>query len=153
MAVRVRSDRWYDVPARRDDVWDAFARPGRFREWWPWLVAFDGDELAQGRRWACTVAPPLPYRVRFTLDLTLVDAPNAVEAAVDGDVVGDARLELTDAGTGSRVHLVSDLAPGNAALQAFALLAQPLVRRGHDWVLDTGARQFVDRAMGPSGAS
>ena len=72
MAVRVRSDRWYDVPARRDDVWDAFARPGRFREWWPWLVAFDGDELAQGRRWACTVAPPLPYRVRFTLDLTPV---------------------------------------------------------------------------------
>jgi uncharacterized protein YndB with AHSA1/START domain len=153
VAVRVRSDRWYEVPAGRDEVWDAFARPGRFREWWPWLVAFDGRDLAEGRRWDCTVAPPLPYRVRFTLHLTLVEAPHAVEAAVDGDVVGAARLELTDAGAGSRIHLVSDLAPGNAALRAFATLARPVVRRGHDWVLDTGARQFVDRAVGPSGDS
>ena len=76
-----------------------------------------------------------------------------MEAVVDGDVVGDARLELSGSGTGSRIHLVSDLAPGNAALQAFAVVAQPLVRRGHDWVLDTGARQFVDRAVGPSATS
>jgi hypothetical protein len=26
-------------------------------------------------------------------------------------------------------------------------VAAPLVRRGHDWVLDTGARQFRDRAL------
>lgn len=151
--MRVRSDRWYEVPAGREEVWAAFARPARFPEWWPWLVAFDGDDLAVGRRWTCTVAPPLPYRVRFTLHLTLVEAPHAVEAAVDGDVVGDARLELSGAGTRSRIHLVSDLAPGNAALQAFASVARPVVRRGHDWVLDTGARQFVDRAVGPSATS
>jgi hypothetical protein len=151
--VRVRSDRWYDVPAGRDAVWDAFGHPGRFRDWWPWLVAFDGRELAPGRRWACAVSPPLPYLVRFTLHLTLVEPLRAVEASVEGDVVGDARLELSDVGTGSRIHLVSDLAPGNAALQAFAVVAHPLVRRGHDWVLDTGARQFVDRAVGPARGS
>jgi hypothetical protein len=145
--VQVRSDRWYDVPAGRDAVWDAFGRTGHYRSWWPWLIEFDQGALAVGERWACAVSPPLPYVVRFTIELTLVEPPEAVEATVTGDVVGDARLEVVEAGRGSRIHLVSDLAPGNAALQVIAAAARPVVRRGHDWVLDTGARQFVDRAI------
>jgi hypothetical protein len=148
--VQVRSDRWYDVPADRDTVWAAFGRTGHYRSWWPWLVEFDRGQLAVGERWACAVSPPLPYVVRFTIELTVVEAPSVVEAVVDGDVVGDARLEVLDADAGAdgcRIHLVSDLAPGNAALQVIAATARPIVRRGHDWVLDTGARQFVDRAL------
>lgn len=160
--MQVRSDRWYDLPADRAAVWAAFATPGHFRTWWPWLVEFEGDELAVGRRWSCAVSPPLPYVVRFTLDLVTVEPHRSVRAEVRGDVVGDARLDLVDpdpdpdpdrdadAGPGAcRLHLVSDLAPGNAALQVIAAAARPVVRRGHDWVLDTGARQFVDRALPP----
>jgi hypothetical protein len=42
---------------------------------------------------------------------------------------------------------VSHLEPGNSLLRAVARLAAPVVRYGHDWVLDTGARQFIDRAV------
>jgi hypothetical protein len=88
--------------------------------------------------------------VRFTLDLVEVDPGCSVRAVVDGDVVGDARLDLHDgAGAGTcRLHLVSDLAPGNRGLQVIARMAHPVVRRGHDWVLDTGADQFAERALG-----
>jgi hypothetical protein len=147
--VQVRSDRWYDLPASRASVWAAFASTDRFRAWWPWLVEFDGDGLTVGRRWACAVSPPLPYVVRFTLDLVEVAPHRSVTAEVRGDVVGDARLDIEDHPGGCRLHLVSDLAPGNAALQVIATAARPVVRRGHDWVLDTGARQFVDRALRP----
>lgn len=145
--MQVRSDRWYDLPATRAEVWAAFATTGSFRSWWPWLVEFEGDELAVGRQWTCAVSPPLPYVVRFTLELVDVDEHRTVRAEVRGDVVGDARLDLLDDPGGCRLHLVSDLAPGNAALQIVAAAAHPIVRRGHDWVLDTGARQFVERAL------
>ena len=144
--MQVRSDRWYDLPASRSSVWRAFTTR-RFRAWWPWLVEFEGAALAAGQRWSCTVSPPLPYVVRFTLDLVEVRPHRSVRADVAGDVVGRARLDLVDADEGCRLHLVSDLAPGNAALRLVVAAAHPVVRRGHDWVLDTGARQFVERAL------
>ena len=145
--MQVRSDRWYDFPASRSTVWEAFLATGQYRRWWPWLVEFDARELAVGQTWSCAVSPPLPYVVRFTLELVDVEPPVAVRALVRGDVVGDARLEIAENGSGCRLHLVSDLAPGNSALQIIAAAARPVVRRGHDWVLDTGAKQFVERAL------
>ncbi len=148
--VHVRSDRWYDFPADRETVWESFTTTPRYRTWWPWLLEFDGDRLAAGERWWCVVSPPVPYVVRFTIHIEKVAAPDAVEATVHGDVEGVARLDLVDttaAGDACRLHLVSDLAPGNPALRLIARAARPVVRRGHDWVLDTGARQFVDRAL------
>ena len=39
------------------------------------------------------------------------------------------------------------LAPGNGALRVMSRFAGPLARVAHDWVLDTGARQFISRAI------
>ena len=47
------------------------------------------------------------------------------------------------------LRLTAALSPGSPAFRVLATLARPLVTRGHDWVLDTGARQFVDRAIRP----
>ncbi len=64
-----------------------------------------------------------------------------------GDVVGEARLEIRDHPQGCEARLVSSLAPGNGLLKVVARMASPMVRFGHDWVLDTGARQFIRRAL------
>jgi hypothetical protein len=147
--VEIHSDRRYAFPLPRADVWEAIADVERYRHWWPWLRHFDGHGLAPGATWHCLVKPPLPYTVRFTVTLDDVVAPHLVTATVRGDVVGRARLELGDGGDGasSSGRLVSALAPGNGMLRAFASVARPLVQRGHDWVLDTGARQFVARVL------
>jgi hypothetical protein len=44
--------------------------------------------------------------------------------------------------------LQSSLAPGNTALPLVSRFA-PLARFGHDWILDSGARQFTARAIEP----
>ncbi len=143
--VRIASDRCWVFPAGRRQVWAAMADTGRYREWWPWLVAFEAPGLARGARWDCTVQPPVPYRLRFALDLTAVDPGESVAAEVSGDVVGTAGLTLADGPAGTtEVRLSSSLAPGNRALRVVAALALPLARFGHDWVLDTGARQFSE---------
>ncbi len=143
----VRSDRWYDFPATPPEVWAAFSDPARYRSWWPWLDDFTGSDLRPGARWRCAVSPPLPYVVRFSLHLDEVEPPRRIRATVAGDITGWAELELEGQGSGCRLHLVSALAPRHPVLRAVANVARPVVHRGHDWVLDTGARQFAEQAL------
>jgi uncharacterized protein YndB with AHSA1/START domain len=144
------------MAAPPDRVWGALARPDRFPGIWPWLRDFDGRELRAGVTWACAVQPPVPYRVRFDLHLVEVVEGERIDAEVDGDVAGTARLTLERAGddegrpareVGTVLHLVSELSPANGLLKGVLVVAPPVARFGHDWILDTGARQFRERQL------
>ncbi|HEX7277215.1 MAG TPA: hypothetical protein VF244_07550 [Acidimicrobiales bacterium] len=52
-------------------------------------------------------------------------------------------------GGGSRLHLQSTLASQRWPLRIVAHLLPPVARFGHDRLLDTGVRQFRDRALPP----
>jgi uncharacterized protein YndB with AHSA1/START domain len=139
----------YDLPLPRHHVWSLISDVEQYRTWWPWLRSFDAGGLAQGEEWQCMVQPPMPYLVRFSVLIEEVEAGVLVRATVGGDVVGDATLTLVDAGAGCVTTLQSTLAPGNKALRLVSRFAGPVARFGHDWVLDTGARQFIARAVEP----
>lgn len=143
----VTSDRRYRFPTEPDALWDAFCRVDDYQTWWPWLRRFEPGALEPGARWACSVQPPLPYVVRFDLVLTEVVEGQSVGARVEGDVSGDARLEISADGEGSMLHLTSNLAPSHPVLRAVARVARPIASFGHDWVLDTGFRQFTSQAL------
>lgn len=145
--MRFESDRRYRLPVPPAELWAALTRVDDYQSWWPWLRGFDATLLAGDEIWDCLVQPPLPYRVRFAVALDEVHAPTTVRASITGDVVGDARLEIVERAGGSEARLVSHLEPGNGFLRAVARIAAPMVRYGHDWVLDTGARQFIERAV------
>ena len=91
----------------------------------------------------------MPYLVRFSVMIEQVDAAVRVRATVGGDVVGHATLTLDEADMGCTATLDSSLAPGNTALRTVSRFAGPIARFGHDWVLDSGARQFITRAVEP----
>ena len=145
--MRFDSDRRYRLPVVPTELWAALARVEDYQSWWPWLRGFDATGLAGAEVWHCHVQPPVPYRVRFAVSLDEVVAPHTIRASITGDVVGEARLEIAAHPQGCEARLVSSLRPGNGFLKAVARLAAPVVRFGHDWVLDTGARQFLDRAV------
>jgi uncharacterized protein YndB with AHSA1/START domain len=149
--VELASDRRYHFDATPEEVWAALADTAGFRHWWPWLTAFDGNRLAAGEDWRCAVRPPVGYTVRFTIHLDEVLRPTSVAARVAGEIRGHARIELAPAGNGCALRLASSLAPGKRAFAMVAAIARPIVRRSHDWVLDTGARQFAARALEASG--
>ena len=129
-----------------DELWSRLQDVDSYPQWWPWLREFDGTDLVAGAAWHCTVQPPLPYRVRFVVHLDTVDPPHTVAASVTGEIVGTARLTTAAAGDGSALRLVADLGPQRQALRLMSAAFRPLVRFGHDWILDTGARQFGERA-------
>lgn len=145
--MKIHSDRRHSFPVPPDELWEAMARVDAYREWWPWLRHFEAAPLVPGALWTATVQPPLPYRLQFDVQLGDVVAPRHVSAEISGDITGSARLEVRPSGDGSELHLVSELAPANAVLRGVAHLARPMVRYGHEWVLDTGLRQFRDRAL------
>ncbi len=149
----------YPLPLGREEVWARISQVSSYRSWWPWLRSFEASALAEGEEWYCEVQPPVPYPVRFRVIILHIDVAVLVRARVLGDVVGDAVLTLEDAeagnadggeaGAGCVATLRSSLAPGNTALQLVSRFAGPVARYGHDWVLDSGARQFIARGLAP----
>jgi uncharacterized protein YndB with AHSA1/START domain len=145
----ISSARGYDLPLSCEDVWEQISTVGNYRNWWPWLRGFDAGALASGEEWRCEVQPPLPYIVRFQVEIEKVVEPALVHALISGDVIGDATLALEESEGGCRATLQSALAPGNAALRLASRFAAPVARYGHDWVLDSGARQFIAQVAPP----
>ena len=139
----------YDLPLPRGEVWALISEVSRYRTWWPWLRVFEAVALAEREQWRCEVQPPVPYPVRFRVEIEHVEAPVLVHATVSGDVVGEATLVLQEQATGCLATLRSSLAPGSTTLQVVSRFAGPIARFGHDWVLDSGARQFIARAVEP----
>ena len=139
----------YELPLHRTEVWGLISEVGNYPGWWPWLHTFEAAALAEGEEWRCEIRPPVPYPVRFRVAIGQIEAPALVQAEVRGDVVGDAVLTLDEAEDGCVATLRSSLAPGNAALQLVSRFAAPIAKFGHDWVLDSGARQFLARAVVP----
>jgi hypothetical protein len=155
VATRLRTDRTYRYPFTAAELWDRLQRVEAYTTWWPWLRDFDGRHLAAGEVWSCTVQPPLPYAVRFTVAFDDVDAGQRVDTTIGGDIAGTATLHLlegdgNDAGGASALRLVADLSPRKRSMQALSTLARPLATFGHHWVLDTGARQFAEGLGGQS---
>lgn len=146
-SVKFETDRSYQLGVSPDALWTALVRVEDYQQWWPWLRRFDADHLGVDAVWRCLVQPPLPYRVRFAIRLVEVQAPTTIRASITGDVVGDAHLEISEVPGGCDARLVARLEPDNGFLKAVARIAAPAIRYGHDWVLDAGARQFLERAV------
>ncbi len=146
---RISTVHQYNLPLPREKVWTLISDVSLYRSWWPWLRAFHAAALAEGEEWRCEAQPPVPFPVRFRVGIEYVEAPLLVRAAVSGDVVGTATLSLHEAGVGCLATLESSLGPGNAALRMASRFVGPIARFGHDWVLDTGAHQFIARAGEP----
>ena len=143
----IESERTLLFDAGVDALWASLGRVGDYRSWWPWLRDFDARALETGDRWRCTVQPPVPYTLNFTIELAEVVAAERVAAHVSGDITGHATLTLRPAGDGSELRLVSSLEPRRPLLSMVTNVTPWLARVGHDWVLDTGQRQFRRRAL------
>jgi uncharacterized protein YndB with AHSA1/START domain len=94
--MEISSNHTYRFPASRAAVWDALLDVSSYPRWWPWLRRFEAAGLDEGAVWRCAIRPPLPYALRCSVELTSVRPPALVVARIGGDIVGDARLELTE---------------------------------------------------------
>jgi uncharacterized protein YndB with AHSA1/START domain len=141
-AQAMHTERSVRLAASPPMVWRTLQQVDRYRAWWPWLRAFDARSLEAGDSWACTVQPPAPYRVTFTIDLVEVVDAEAVVAAIDGDVAGTARIDLVAGDGETELRLTADLQAARPWLQRVERWARPIARFGHDRVIDRALAQL-----------
>lgn len=142
---RLRTDRSYPLAEAPQQAWIDLADVGAYQRWWPWLRRFEARRLAPGERWEARIRVPMPWSLRISLDLHVVEAPVRVDATVVGDIVGTATITLEPVGDGAEIRLRSDLAPRHRLLRAVNRMVPSVSRRLHDRVVDQAFRQFAER--------
>src|SRR5262249_20242250 len=147
VTMLIRSDRRWILPATVSELWSTITEVDHFMRWWPWLRRFEATELASGQVWSCSVSPPLPYTVDFELSIDRVVPEQSVSASLRGDIVGTSHIDVEPRAQGCSVRLLADLGPSSRSLSALCAVARPIVRFGHNWILDTAAQQFESRAL------
>ena len=89
-----------------DRLWEQIEVVDQFERWWPWLTEFriEGPGLSPGSVLHGMVSPPLPYRMRLHVELGECTRPEAIDATISGDLVGDAGLRLRPEEGGTRAE-------------------------------------------------
>jgi hypothetical protein len=82
------------------------------------------------------------------IDLVGCDRPHAIDAAVTGDLVGDAQLRLDPDEGGTRVHAAWAVEVRQPAMRLAGRLGRPLLQWGHDRVVEMTVAGFRRQIQG-----
>ena len=134
----------FTFPATVEEVWATIGRFDRYPGWWSWLHDFDvdGNGLAYGTVLHGVVAPPLPYRMRLDVVLNQVEPERFIDASVHGDLEGVARITFEGDGDQTHVHASWNIEMMQQPMRLAARIAHPLLRWGHDRVVDATVDGF-----------
>jgi uncharacterized protein YndB with AHSA1/START domain len=125
-------------------VWETIERTGEFERWWGWLGDFrlDGPGLVAGSVLVGVVSPPLPYHMHIRVELEHCVRPSLIDAAVHGDLEGRGRLQLVPDGDATVASVDWTIEMMQRPMRATARFAYPLLRFGHDRVVDATVHGF-----------
>ncbi len=131
-------------PVPPEALWSAIEEMEHFEGWWSWLSDFqlDGPGLQAGSVLRGVVSPPVPYRMTVRVQLDRCEPARRVEATVHGDLEGPARLTLEPTADGTRADVSWRIEMTQRRMRVASLLAGPLLRWGHDRVVEMTVRGF-----------
>jgi len=148
-ACVIEYDATFVFPVSVAHLWATMARIDCYSSWWSWLDEFssDGAALEQGTVLHGVVVPPLPYRMR--LDVVLEDCvpERSITALVHGDLEGAARITFDGNDVEARAHATWTVEMMQRPMRLAARIAPPLLRWGHDRVVDATVDGFRRRVL------
>lgn len=140
---------WFPVPPAR--LWEILGRFDSYPSWWRWLrdfTAVPADKgMDGGTELRGTIVPPLPGRLSLRVTLDRCERPARVEATIEGDVRGQATLDLVASGEGTAVTARWTLHMVKPPLRLATRLTPPLARWSHDQVVAMAVAGFRRSAL------
>lgn len=129
------------------ELWRAMGEVDQFEKWWSWLEEFrlDGGVLEAGAVLHGVVAPPVPYRMRIRVELIECEPARHIDAAVHGDLEGEATLDIRESGSGSMVDVAWTVEMMQRPMRMASRFAHPLMQWGHDMVVAVTVAGFRRR--------
>jgi hypothetical protein len=140
----IEYDGTFTFPVPVAVLWSAMARVDRFSSWWNWLHEFsvEGSGLQDGTVLHGVVVPPLPYRMRLDVVLQECVPERRIVALVHGDLEGAAQLTFDGDDTEAHAHASWTIEMMQRPMRIAARIAHPLLRLGHDRVVDATVDGF-----------
>lgn len=136
----------FDFAVPPEEMWAALEQAERFEGWWGWLREFrlEGAGLSSGSVLHGLVSPPVPYAMRVRVVLDRCRRPECIDATVAGDLEGSARLVLhrRGDGAGTSAEVAWSVEMMQRPMRIAARVAAPLLRFGHDRVVDATVAGF-----------
>lgn len=134
----------FDFPISPPELWAELQRLDQFERWWGWLgnLRVDGAGLEVGSVLRGTVAPPVPYRMHVDVELWRCVPGQQIDATVTGDLAGDAHLRLRPTAGGTVTDVAWTLEMLQRPMRLAARVAYPLLRWGHDCVVEATVNAF-----------
>jgi hypothetical protein len=140
----IQFDGTFAFAAPVERVWSSLARLDCYPTWWTWLHDFsvDGPGLKAGSALHGVVVPPLPYRMRIDVVLDELVPDRFIGARIHGDLEGTAQIGLARDGVASRVRATWTIEMRQRALRLAARFGYPLLKWGHDRVVEATVDSF-----------
>jgi hypothetical protein len=137
-------ERRFAFPPRPGEVWSTISRVDRVEEWRGWLTDLhvEGTPLETGWVLEGVVTPPLPYRMHLRVALLECIAPTRINAEIPGDLVGRGRVLLEPHGDATPATIGWTFEMMQTPMRVAARVAPPLLRWGHDGVVDVTVATF-----------
>lgn len=140
-------DATFVFPVSAAELWAVVVQLDRFPSWWGWLREFsvDGDGLKPGTVLHGIVVPPLPYRMHVDVVVEECVPEQCISALVHGDLEGTARLTFDGDDTETFARATWTVEMMQRPMRLAARIAYPLLRWGHDRVVDATVDGFRRR--------
>jgi hypothetical protein len=145
----IEYDGTFAFPVSIERLWLAVARLDQFSSWWGWLHDYtvEGTALEAGTVLHGVVEPPLPYRMRLDVVLGECVPEHSIAAQVHGDLEGAAHLTFDGDERSARAHATWTIEMMQRPMRLAARFAHPMLRWGHDRVVDATVDGFRHRAL------
>jgi hypothetical protein len=134
----------FPFPVPPSEMWTVLERLDQFERWWGWLrdLEVDGPGLEAGTVLRGTVSPPVPYRMHVDVEVCECVPARMIDATITGDLVGDAHLRMHPNAEGTVTEVAWSLEMRQLPMRVAARVAYPLLRWGHDQVVEATVSGF-----------
>jgi hypothetical protein len=140
----IEYDGTFTFPVPLAQLWATMVQVDRFSSWWSWLHEFsvEGRGLERGTVLHGVVVPPLPYRMRIDVVLDECVPEQRISALVHGDLEGAAEFTFDGDDAEACAHATWTVEMMQRPLRMAARIALPLLRLGHDRVVEATVDGF-----------
>ena len=134
--------RW-EVRAPREIIYEILREGKDYPRWWP-EVYLDAKYLPAGRtdklhdRVELLTKGWLPYKLRWTAEVTRLAPPEKIEISASGDFDGRGIWQLEAAGDLTRITFDWRVRADKPLLRLFSFVLKPLFKWNHHWAMSTG---------------
>jgi hypothetical protein len=134
----------FEFDSSPEELWTALQRVDLFESWWPWIrdVSLTGDALSLGSVISFVIDPPIPYRLRVTVNVVESVDGTFLAGDVTGDLHGTGSLRFAESGDGATATTEWKVEVSNPALRTVIRLARPFLLWAQRWAVEVSLRGF-----------